>query len=486
MKHRLTIYLLTLLLLFGLGSGCKEFLNVQSEDQLSRADLFNTVRGANAAVIGLYESLDRYYQFRFPVYADLQGNMQPPPTGSGSQGQFLGLQRGFVRMHGQDVDPTLESTGIPGIYQQAYSILFQANDIIAALPLVQDASPERLASLGAEAKAFRALVHFDLVRMFGQAPGFSPDGDHPGIALIDGVPGIFDQPSRATVAEVYALVRSDLETAAMEIDPAFSQRSGEIIWLTPSLIQGLIARVAAYQQDWEACQIWADRCIANSDRQLTPASSYLTAWQSGRLPEVLWELDLQRVVEGSGGTALPQTPAQIVGVRNAEPFMEANADLVDLYQPQDLRRSLLNRNEEGVYLSEKWPLDTGEIRNPPLFRLSEAYLLRAEANVELNNLAAATGDYLAIHSRALPDDPAPPTDQEGLRQAIRLERRLELAFENHHFFDLGRWGVPLERTRCREGVVERCILPYPDDKFVLPIPFEAILLNPNLEQNPGY
>jgi hypothetical protein len=159
--------------------------------------------------------------------------------------------------------------------------------------------------------------------------------------------------------------------------------------------------------------------------------------------------------------------------------------LIDLHATNDLRRHLIRSNLNGEMLSEKWTFDSVAIRNPIMLRLSEVYLLRAEANLEMGQLAEATADFLTIHRRAVPSGPGPPADQDGLRQEIRDERRRELAFEGHHFFDLNRWGADLVRLDC-DNIVERCIVTYPDPKFILPLPFDATFRNPNLTQNPGY
>jgi hypothetical protein len=475
-------------LFLGLGSGCKDFLNVPSDDNLSRSDLFSSVRGANAAVAGLYYQLGdpSYYQFRMPVYADLPGNGHPLAEGTGSEGQFVGIQLGLVSLHNRELAPDLEDTGMPALYEEAYSLLFQANDVIEAVPELTDGAPEQLASLVAEAQVIRALVHFDLVRLFAQAPGFSANAAHPGIILMNGTPGIFDFPARVSVAEVYALIVADLEAAAADLDATFSQRTGANHWLTPAIVNGLLARVHSYTGNWEACREQANECLAASGRDLTPTTSYLDGWKNGNLSETLWSLDLQRLVEEEeDDDTIQQTPARIFGTGNPEPFLEVSSDLADLFTLNDLRQELLARNDDGSLLSAKWPFDTNQVSNIPMLRLSEVYLLRAEANLETGRLAEASADYLAVHQRAVETGPPPPTDAMGLRQAIRDERRRELAFEGHHFFDLGRWGDDLIRTDCAQ-VVTDCELRYPDPRFILPIPLDALLNNPNLTQNPGY
>lgn len=480
-----TIKIILVCVILGLGSGCKEFLTVPALDDLSRAELFASIRGADAAVVGLYGQLRSSYTFRLPLYADLQGNMVPLETGTASNGDFLGVQRGFVRMHARDLTADLDGTGMPDVYEEAYEILFQANDIINAIPELTEGPEDQQASLLAEARAMRAFVHFQLVQLFAQAPGFSPNGDHLGIVLIREVPGIFALPARNTVAEVYASIRLDLEAALADLNEDFSRRSDNRFWLTPAVVNGLLARVSAFQQDWMACRDFAAQAIELSSLALTPPDGYLEQWgEDGVKGEVLWELDLQRLLFDDSDVPA-NLPSRIIGAGAEEPLMQVAPALVDLYPADDLRRGLFVEDDEGRIHSGKWPVSERRVPNIPLLQLSDLYLLRAEANVELGSLEAGRADLRRIYERALPDGADLPVSQDSLRAAVRLERRRELAFEGHHFFDLTRWGADLVRENCRD-IIPECTINYPDDHFVLPIPLDALFDNPNLEQNPGY
>ena len=68
---------------------------------------------------------------------------------------------------------------------------------------------------------------------------------------------------------------------------------------------------------------------------------------------------------------------------------------------------------------------------------------------------------------------------------IKLERRLELAYEGHYLWDLGRWGQGVERTDFTAGDQYKNI-PFPSYKWALPLPQRELDINPNLVQNPEY
>lgn len=475
------------------AAACTDFLTVEPVDELSRADLLGTVDGADAAVVGLYALLGDgdYYRERMPIYADVAPNLLPE-GGAVDIADLNGKRLEYATIYGLDLTAAYDGagpnggadSGLDNLYAHAYTLLYQANDVLAALDSLTEGPPERLASLRGEALVVRALVHHDLVRLFAQAPGFSADGAHAGVALILSPPGVTDRPARATVAEVYAAIRDDLEVAESLLSSGLSRRSSAPLWIDQTVAQGLLARVAAYQGDWETCYAAADRCLGAADAPLLSRDDYLVAWTADEMTEAFWRLDLQRLAEFDATDELEST-ASVIGVGAEKPFASVSAGLLEAFTPADIRRQLFVADTVGRVLSLKWPSIAPAIRNPTLLRRSEVVLLRAEAAVELGRLDKALADLSEIALRADPDAELPPLSQDALRQNIRQERRRELALEGHHFFDLGRWGADLVRADC-PAFVERCTLTYPDDRYVLPIPLDAIERNPNLTQNPGY
>ena len=90
----------------------------------------------------------------------------------------------------------------------------------------------------------------------------------------------------------------------------------------------------------------------------------------------------------------------------------------------------------------------------------------------------------------------PPLTSAGeqLFADIKLERRLELAFENVRFQDLIRWGDAAEVLKDQgkqiprgDGTyIEVADAGFKDRNWYLPIPADEMNVNPNIEQNPGY
>jgi hypothetical protein len=118
-----------------------------------------------------------------------------------------------------------------------------------------------------------------------------------------------------------------------------------------------------------------------------------------------------------------------------------------------------------------------------VLRLSEQYLVRAEARTHLNDLSGAAADINVVRNRAgLPDTKA--TDKTSLLDAIAQERRVELFAEWGH-----RW-LDLKRTATIDTIMNIVSLSkgssWNTNAQLYPIPAGDILLNPYLTQNPGY
>lgn len=159
--------------------------------------------------------------------------------------------------------------------------------------------------------------------------------------------------------------------------------------------------------------------------------------------------------------------------------------------------------------------------NYPLMRLSELYLIRAEAYIELGtNLAVAKSDIEKIRARA--EMPAlTATSQSDLRSALRYERMVELCNEGFRWFDIRRWGIAenvisgtlyapalngtlpnakpiIDKNWCVKYGTEtfdgktmnlRKFMEMsfdPAKDYLWPIPLDEIIGNPAITQNPGY
>ena len=138
--------------------------------------------------------------------------------------------------------------------------------------------------------------------------------------------------------------------------------------------------------------------------------------------------------------------------------------------------------------STKKPADESGIFGRCL-RLSEAYLNYAEAQAHIGGegIAKATNALTAL--REMRYDPEESfevyiTDQEELIEFTKAERRRELCFEGHRWFDLRRWGMPeIKHVWKEKDASFEYTLKEKDLMYTVPIPDEALQENPKLLQN---
>lgn len=148
-------------------------------------------------------------------------------------------------------------------------------------------------------------------------------------------------------------------------------------------------------------------------------------------------------------------------------------------------------------------------RCPPIFRYAEILLNLAEAANELGNTSLAMDQLITIRARAGIEPgadgrygiPANP-DQDAARQLIRNERFIELAFEDHRYWDLRRWrlgdqydgkyvhGINIIRNTNGTYTASRFNVRAPryfkTNSYFFPIPTTEIAVNRNIIQNPGW
>ena len=138
----------------------------------------------------------------------------------------------------------------------------------------------------------------------------------------------------------------------------------------------------------------------------------------------------------------------------------------------------------------------------PMMRYAEILLDYAEAENEAEDTNTAREKAIAqlnrIRRRAgiTTDLLAADYNQATLRERIRKERRVELCFEDHRFFDIRRWLIAKDVMRLPavgikkiDGKYQRVTLDtrnYNERMNLAPIPQNEVNNCPNIYQNPGY
>jgi hypothetical protein len=131
--------------------------------------------------------------------------------------------------------------------------------------------------------------------------------------------------------------------------------------------------------------------------------------------------------------------------------------------------------------------------NAIIFRYAEILLTLAEAENEINGPTPIAYDAInQVRSRSSVQMPGltQGLSQDEFREMIRLERRIELVGEGLYIHDIKRWRTAEtmmnETVTDRQGNILEVRVFDPARDYLWPIPTREILLNPNLDQNPGF
>jgi hypothetical protein len=328
-----------------------------------------------------------------------------------------------------------------------------------------------------------------LSEVYSQNYGYTEDASHLGIvynkaSLNEGL----SYPARETVANTYAFLIDDI-TMALNLYSDATLLTGPVYsYFNKTNAKALLARVYLAKKDWKNAYETSNDVILNSGVTLVNSADYIAQWEQPDLPvsEILLEFSIPKTTDGtvSGSLSVPfgYTSATVYG------DYVATQDLLDLYETADIRKqlflektisTLVNLQPVNLkyYFTKKFQGNPGYVA----FRLSEQYLIRAEAALKLNNPDQAKTDINIIRTRA---NATLLTDTNNLEEVIFLERRKELCLEGHLFFDIARNKKDISRN---DGCIAlNCSITYPSPKYVLPIPRYNINLNPNLKQNESY
>jgi hypothetical protein len=464
---------------------CDDFLNQEPDQQISINEQLSTKNGILESLIGIYRDIEAIQSDVKLLYADVQGgNLTFTPTVSN---KIISVPT--VIENSYSFNDFEQASDYENYYAAFYKIINQANVILDRFDTYTFLSVDEKNHLEAELLVCRAFSHYQISLLYAQNYNFSTDASHLGIVYnIQPLEIGVDFPSRKTMFETYELLQNDLDTAlSLFTNTSFFSVPNYALFNNITT-KALYARIALQMNDWEKAFNFSDEIIKTSGITLTSKENYILEWEKEEVPisEIILEFSSPRSSDGSVSSSVSEY-FKYESNTNYGKYVTSE-DLLDLYEIADIRLNLfltenLTTNITGVevplpyYFTKKFQDDAGTT----CIRLSEMYLIRAEANANVNNESDALIDLNTIRKRA---NLTELTSTNTILEEIFLERRRELAFESHLFFDIARYKKKVVRNKgCLASV---CDLDYPSNFFVLPIPDSSIDLNENIQQNEGY
>ena len=473
-----------------------DWMDLTPSDAASENEAIGTYNDARIVLAGVYDAIQGnstyydYYGARMIYYGDVRGDDMQAAEGGKRTSECYQMSY------------TLSSA--PAVWRSPYMVLRRANSLLGAVEkgTVKGATEEQLNLLKGEALVARALAHFDLLRVYALPYDAATTGANHGIPLVLEPLEGDATPARNTVSEVYARVEKDLNDAVALLPS--TQNYG---YFNGWAAKALLARTYLYKgtaTDNAQAYSTAVDIITNSPYRLWTNGEYIPAWSKANTSEVIFEI----VTAGSDDWVDREGIAYLLsedGYSDAI-MTKAFVDFAEREYAGDVRLGIMKeatKTGDGKYKGKKvyvnkYPGREGEqdfrVNNVPLFRLSETYLIAAEA-------AAKTGDKVNaakyLNEIVLRGNPAatPVSPDDATTDRILAERRMELVGEGHRFFDLIRndkrvvrytseadrgWHVPL--------ISESQQFDRNYFRAILPIPQSETDANPVIkgQQNPQY
>lgn len=441
---------------------CDSKLDLEPRDTVSAE--FNSVEVFQLVLNGVYSSFTAtayFGELMIAMEAWAADDLKISPQNNG-QGAFV--HHWNYTSGDQDTE---------AIWGRIYTTIFRANLIINNFNDFQPANQQerdQMDQILSQAFGLRALAHFHAYQLFGQRYS---GGSELAVPIVTSL-GIEQKLPRSTTNELFTFMRNDLMEAISSADGSFAPKSfGQVA------MRSLLAKIALYEENWSEVVTQVNNALDAGAPELASQEVYTNMWN---------DMDID------GGENIFKINFEPTNARIGDIFYAPSLNAGYYWATDDLLSSYDQVNDirfSAFFNLDAFPRVTkyiGSSSNPNIadakvFRTSELYLMRAEANYRLGNDQQALDDLNAVRTARIENFMSPGESGEALFESIQLERRKELAFESNRFFDLRRWNQSVERIDCTST---SCLLPADNHRFVYPIPEAEMFANENMVQNPGY
>lgn len=492
MKH-ISLYVAVLLL-----CGC-DFLNRSPYDSVDTSQGFQTVADAEAAVNAAYQPLQwaKLYNMRIWTLDIIAGNSEVG-AGGGTDGEETVDLANFIADADNFAALDLWRGPSPGI--------LRCNFVLQKVPAmdIDEAIKNRI--LG-EAYFLRAHYYFILVRLFGGVPLQTEPADSDSDLLLP----------RASVDEIYELIESDLEEAIARLPKRSEYTQANMGRATKEAAMAELARVyMTYHQDYEHYQEVVTLCDAIGEMGYRLEEDYADLWNPAKQNGVESIFEVQYYGKTNYDFWSNENQASwlstFTGPRNSGMaagcygWNQPTAEFVSQYETGDVRKektifytgcptfdgmtyssaySTTGYNVRKFLLTKTQSPDYNTSnQNWVVTRYADVLLMKAEALNEMGQTTLAEAPLYEVRCRAglTNRSTIEGLSQMQMREKIIHERRMELAFEGHRWFDMIRYkdnyALDFLHSIGKTAASSKHLL--------LPIPTQEREANPKLTQNPGW
>jgi hypothetical protein len=513
-----------LLLAVALSSCKKTFLNQEPYgNAVQSGTYYNTVSEATSATEVQYGYIDYNDWWQTQWWRQVSGE-------AASDNEWIGVNGGEGTAV-QAAHYTLNASNdrVEAHWIMTYKSIYGFNATIEGIEASKSIDDATKQKLTAELKFLRAFQYFDLVRSWGAVP-----------LITKTLSPTENNYTRTSAADVYAFLKQDLQSA-INILPRKSQYSStDKFRVSKGAAEALLAKIDLYTEDWNGTLNVTNDIISSGEYSLEP--NFGNIWLSSNFngPESIFEIQFQYSTQYPYlGNVFPTT--SMPGTEGGWGYFTPTSDLENAFKAQgdsirlnwtimrngfpvvgDPNNPSFNANpsqcksgryNRKIYIPRAERTPGGRFTKDHIYlRMADVYLMNAEAAAMLQNSSQALASLKVVRNRV-----GLTTDMTltgwNLINAVRNERRLELALEGDRLYDLRRWkdqsGQPVinsimgpngsfvkYNTQISKDPYETTNLNEPQDKGIHFVPGKSNLWPiPNSEisasrgkitQNPGY
>jgi starch-binding outer membrane protein, SusD/RagB family len=490
-------------------SSCGDFLDVPPETTVTPSNFFKSKEDFEQALTAIYAPLQDLYESDW-----ILNEMHSDNT----HFIFDVANRGSVAI--EDVSTFLvgpENGTVENKWRNNYLIISRANQVLSTIDGISfdQASKDNMKG---QALFLRAFAYFDLVKNFGPVPIY--------LQPVSSFDETF-QP-RVAVSEVYQQILADARQAADLLPNRAGQSPGKA---TAGAANTLLGDVYINLKQWEEAKT-ALLKVTGMGYGLLPVYADIFKPSNEGNAEIIFEVEYLEGTPLGLGSEFPyrmipplKNPALITGLGSSPAMPQGlggwnipTPDLIAAYEDTTLDKrygasiayitaatsAVANPNHVRIPYVRKYQHPHAIFRetdqNWVVYRYAEVLLMLAEVLNEQGKAGDALPYLNQVRQRAGLQQITTANPAE-LRDMILREQRIELAFENKRWATLVRKGLAVNvmnsygarvKDQPQRYYYAPGNAPFPasfnitEDKLVYPIPLREILVNPNLDQNPGY
>jgi len=489
-------------ILLGLGllsmSSCNSLLDVDPYTFSSGDNYYENEGQVLRAVNGVYSRLQGLYTSDFFAMTEMvadNSNYQYDETDRGAQ-QREEIDEFLITSSNNYVNTT---------WVNLFGIVQQANVIISRIDQVTFSDEKLKQQYLGESKFIRAFAYFHLVRLFGEVPLHTKEVANPADAFSDGKKG--------TVEEIYAVIIQDAKDAIASLPASYD--SANLGRATKGAAYTLLGDVYLTRKQYaEAVTNFTE--VTKLGYSLMPDYASCFSPNSKNNAESVFEVQYDQSIEGENSNFI-----YMFGPRNAKMKLVGfsgnlggsnipTPSIYSAYETGDNRKDksieLFSDPSNASFSESKafdgkipfikkfyhspYPEDGRSNENWPVYRYGHVLLMLAEAQNEVGSGDPYANLNLVRKRAGL--DPLSGLSKDALRIAIAKEQRVEVAFEDHRWYQLLRTGKAIEvmtahgteekKRLTRLSSASYNIQPF---KLLFPIPQREIQVN-GIEQNEGW